>query len=209
MCSTEEHDKARAILGFDLYETYFQSPLSIGFPEGPGGAIFYAGYVFFNAHPVGPKRPLCYVRTTAPTPTHPPHTRCHVDRDTCALSWVSWASATALPTRERLKCTQLPQLRALRLHPRPTRSAAPSPNIARHRRLPDSDHRSQWPPRPHKRRGRGPRVRETLHRSPCDHHPVVCAQLRWWYQQVPLRACTQRAEASAESAVCRHAAADD
>jgi hypothetical protein len=66
MCSTDECDKAGAILGFDLYETYFQSDF-------PKGCYLYAGYVFFNTHPVGSAdpnaRPLCYVRTTAPTPT--------------------------------------------------------------------------------------------------------------------------------------------
>ncbi len=65
MSSQEECEGAGAILGNDYYDTYLD-------PDWPKGCFLYAGYVNFNAHPVGSAysyaKPICYLRTAAPTP---------------------------------------------------------------------------------------------------------------------------------------------
>ena len=62
--SQEECEKAGAILGYDYYSTYLE-------PDSPKGCYLYAGYAYFNAHPVGSANPyartVCYLRTAAPT----------------------------------------------------------------------------------------------------------------------------------------------
>jgi hypothetical protein len=64
--SPEECEKAGALLGSDYYDTYLD-------PDYPKGCYLYAGYAWFNAHPVGSANPsarvVCYLRTAAPTPT--------------------------------------------------------------------------------------------------------------------------------------------
>ena len=63
--SPEECERAGAILGYDYYTTYLE-------PDYPKGCYLYAGYTYFNAHPVGSANPsagtVCYLRTAAPTP---------------------------------------------------------------------------------------------------------------------------------------------
>jgi hypothetical protein len=63
--SPEECERAGAILGYDYYEAYLA-------PDSPKGCYLYAGYVYFNAHPVGSANPyeriVCFLRTAAPTP---------------------------------------------------------------------------------------------------------------------------------------------
>ena len=69
MNNPEECEKAGAILGYDYYSTYLK-------PDYPKGCYLYAGYTYYNAHPVGSASPyariVCFVKTAAPTavPTH-------------------------------------------------------------------------------------------------------------------------------------------
>ncbi len=63
--SPEECEKAGALLGYDYYTTHLE-------PDWPKGCYLYAGYAYFNAHPVGSANPyariVCYLWTAAPTP---------------------------------------------------------------------------------------------------------------------------------------------
>ena len=63
--SQEECERAGAILGYDYYTTYLD-------PDYPKGCYLYAGYAYFNAHPVGSASPyartVCFAKTAAPTP---------------------------------------------------------------------------------------------------------------------------------------------
>ena len=62
--SPEECEEAGALLGYDYWETNLD-------PDYPKGCYLWAGYAYFNAHPVGSANPsarvVCYLRTAAPT----------------------------------------------------------------------------------------------------------------------------------------------
>jgi hypothetical protein len=62
--SQEECERAGAILGYDYWNTYLE-------PDYPKGCYLWAGYAYFNAHPVGSADPyarvICYLWTAAPT----------------------------------------------------------------------------------------------------------------------------------------------
>ena len=63
--SPEECERAGAILGYDYWDTELD-------PDFPNGCYLYAGYTYFNAHPVGSACPyarmVCFAKTAAPTP---------------------------------------------------------------------------------------------------------------------------------------------
>ena len=62
--SEEECERAGVILRYQLYTNDLD-------PDWPKGCYLYAGYAYFNAHPVGSANPyarlVCFAKTAAPT----------------------------------------------------------------------------------------------------------------------------------------------